>query len=430
MTPKKPAVPSIPLIAVAIGAMLAAGPAAADEQLPIYITGSQTFQHDSNLFRDRDDRASSDTVSITGVKLGLDKSYGRQRYRASALYSINRYRNNSQLDINAHEVEASLDTEVGSDFYGSLSLSDGRSQAPFDVGGTQRLLVGQQNVQSTRSLDASGRYGLYGKWSLEGALSRFEQDYTVTRWYYPKRTATTAYGGVRYSPTDTLSFGVGLRNVPGRTTYFDDADNLISDKTRSRNIDFSTRWLVTGLSLLDARISATRTTHSLQSQAQRAVTGRLDWNYTPQGLLSYNVYIRRDNSNNGYFNSFVQTYATSDSISFGTLNTTNGTLTNEVGGRIRWDVTSKIGVLASASYASNRVDTTYVDTTTGASTAAAITTTSNFSSLGLTVQYSPIRWLDLSCSVRRLNHTADQNTLPYSANVMGCTASATLNAPN
>ena len=77
--------------------------------------------------------AVADTVSSTGLKLAIDKPYGRQRYRASLGTAANLYLDSENLNNTSYD----LDLSASSEFLdkGNFYLSAGATQnlARFDV---------------------------------------------------------------------------------------------------------------------------------------------------------------------------------------------------------------------------------------------------------------------------------------------------------
>lgn len=75
---------------VSTGSMAAACALAQEqERIPYYIGVSQSFTHDSNVYRTSTNEV-SETISGTGVLLGMDQHLGRQRVFADAEAQVNR----------------------------------------------------------------------------------------------------------------------------------------------------------------------------------------------------------------------------------------------------------------------------------------------------------------------------------------------------
>ena len=113
-------------------ACLAAGSAQA-ETSPYYIGVSQRFSHNSNVFLNTDALAKSDTISSTGVRLGLDQPISRQRLTATLSANANRYSKLSTLN----NTDYALDTRLAA----QPSLTTDLAGHAGDLGGEGGELV-------------------------------------------------------------------------------------------------------------------------------------------------------------------------------------------------------------------------------------------------------------------------------------------------
>ena len=107
--PTFPLIRTTALVVAAFGACAAAH-ADADEELPLFLTLSQSVRHDSNF--SRTEQARSDTVSVTSVGGGLNKAYGRQTYRGSAKLTKSSYAHYGDLlNNNGKNVNGTVSSE-------------------------------------------------------------------------------------------------------------------------------------------------------------------------------------------------------------------------------------------------------------------------------------------------------------------------------
>ncbi|MBP8272702.1 MAG: hypothetical protein KAX42_12585, partial [Sphaerotilus sp.] len=104
-------------------ACLAAGTTAHAETSPYYIGASQRFTHNSNVFYNTDASARSDTISSTGVRLGLDQPISRQRLSASLSANVNRYSKLDALNNTDYALETRLDWQTVDRLSGNVTLS-------------------------------------------------------------------------------------------------------------------------------------------------------------------------------------------------------------------------------------------------------------------------------------------------------------------
>lgn len=429
---RHPISPAKPVSAAAAALIVAAVslPSAWADNLPLTLTVSETLQHDSNIFRTDASLSRADTTSSTGARLAVDKSYGLQSYTAGVLVMTNRYSNNDQLNNNSYQLDGTISSEFMRDFAGSASMASSRTLASFDVGGRQRLLA--KNIRTTHSLDSTVRYGLFSQWSLDGTLNYYDQDYTIRTYSYPQQRNVTVGGKLRYNPTDLLNFSGGFRYTPGKTAYAPQGQiNEVEDRTHSRNFDVGASWTVTGLSSLDARLTYTNQSHTLQTSTTRDVTGTVSWAYTPRGLITYNVYLSRDTGNNGRIES--RGGLVEDTFANPTISFTDRNFSTTLGANLTWRATGKISITAGGVFTQNnyhQLPTVLASSTNQTGNLATIAATSRYSSISLRGSYTPLRWLQLSCNVQRVQHSGDTYTFPYDANVVGCTGDIVLNGQN
>lgn len=438
MTPRRTAqLPWMRAVApLAAAAALACGvQEAAAENWPLYVTGTQRITHDSNLFR-RETDADSDTASSTSLTLGLDKSYGRQNYRASVTGSMNRYRNNSQLNNNGFDASGGIDTTIGKDGYLAIGGSKSRALASFDNG---RVRNTDKNIRDSSSLAVSGRYGMYGALSIGASASRFEQEYSLTSGAYPD-TSSNSYGvDVRYTPRQLLSFGVGYRHSPGKTSYGLDNGDL-DYTTKTNNLDLTTNWQVTGLSTLAARLSYTKQDReasaadsTLNSDGYKGWTGSLDWKYTPRGRITYKAGFNRDTTNNASSSDFYNFEGFQNNTPIftpGTSDTGDSRVATSVNAGLDWEASAKIRLSLDGALTRLRTSQTTATTLPSGTSYKTREQTSTQKSLGVSVNYGALRWLDLNCGVSHIRRTEDLFNDGFKATVVSCSAAATLNAQN
>jgi len=210
------------------------------EELPLYLTLSQSLTRDSNLLRDNSDRR-RDTISTTTVSAGLNKAYGRQNYQVSASVSRNSYSENKQFDNDGYAVSAEVASEVGSNF--KVTLSGAASEfLPNFEDQADRLV---RNTERSQQASVDVRYGLYGRWSVNAGGSYSKVDFQVSDW--ENKTSQSVFAGVRYLPSDLAYIGLTLyrtdTEVPNRVLLGVSAVGEDIDRT---SLSVDTIWQVTG----------------------------------------------------------------------------------------------------------------------------------------------------------------------------------------
>ncbi|WP_374590562.1 hypothetical protein [Aquabacterium sp.] len=435
--------PSKTLLALSLAALM---PHAHAENIPLSLTLSETLSRDANLFRVAPgEYAVADTVSSTGLKLGLNKSYGRQRYTANIGGYVNRYFDDKQLNNNSYSVDLGVVSEFADKGVAQISGSASQNLARFDVA-NQNSVNDIKNMQSNSQISGQLSYGGYGAFNPYVSASHFQQGFTQTSSSYQASNQNTYGLGTNYSVVPQLSVGLGGRFTRGTISYDDGYGGQIVDRLRRRDIDLSSNWVATGLSTLYARISATqeKDAYDPNSNLQIAdakthgLTGEIDWNYTPQGLLSYSISFIRDKGNVG------RNYDLSNSLiapgaSYKDFNSTykqtneNNRLTNTLNAKITWDLSSKFKLNTSAAYSKYHLDQTQNvdDSLFGTSTSTASPTEhSRYTTFSIGGQYQYARWINLYCDIKRIKRTRDAEYTPFNSTVTACTGQFTLNGMN
>lgn len=390
------------------------------EEMPLYLTLSQSLQRDSNFSRTT--QPQSERISVTAVTAGLDKSYGRQNYKASAQVAAQRYDHFGKLLNNdAKNFDGSVSSDVGANW--RLSLGGNFSEnltAPQDNQLDNRVV---RNIRRYRDGNVSVQYGNGGRWSVVTTVDSNRLTYSDDN--YAFRNAQQHSTGARlvYNASDLLNFGVGPRWVS--TRYPNRNDETVDD----RNLDFSTNWQVSGLSNLSALLSLRNSESSLTTgRRTNAFTGALGWAYTPRGLMTYGVNLRRATDSDrfreaGQASFFGSTYNTLQNVAFDNVTTTLGL-------SAQYLATAKLNFTLSyylIRYESSNVrDKAQLGNTQFSIAGSNNDYNSRYNSVSLAANYRPIQAVGLSCSVQRYKQTQDQFRPKYDGNSTECSASFTL----
>jgi len=375
-------------------------PVSAQEQgsSPYYLGATQSFTRDSNILRRTD--AWKDTVSSTGLRAGIDQNFGRQRALVELDVSRSRYSQYSQYNYTGYGAKGRLDWETVERISGSLSANADRSlYRSTTYTGTER------NLQTNRGVALQAVIGTVTRWSLDGAVSTNRSTYSVTTQLDLRQTGMGL--GVRYRPSEALSLRTGVRRTKG--SYIGRGQDFTRD-----DIDFDSRIELTGASLLTTRLSATRTDYELATARDfKGWTGSLGWNWRPTGKLQLDLTASRDNSlgSTNQYAQLVNDYAGDTRV------------TNSLGLRSTYELTSKVGFNAGLTYARRNLDNSFVDAGTAGFVLGSGKDTTKTASLG--VRYLPLRNVDLGCNFNwedRNVSAQGQSTIsfPYTARSFGC----------
>lgn len=380
------------------------------EELPLYLTLSQSLTRDSNLLRDNSKR-SSDTISTTTVAAGLNKAYGRQNYRLSASASRNAYSENSQFDNDGYAVSAEVASEVGSNF--KVTLNAGASQ--FLPSFEDQFNRNGRNTARNRQASVDVRYGLYGRWSVNAGASYSKVDYQITE--SENKTSNSVFAGVRYLPSDLAYIGLTLyrtdTELPNRLLL---GGTQVGEDIERTSLNLDTVWQVTGFSRLSGRLGVTSEKHPQDRRRDfDGLTGSASWTFTPAGKATYALSWVRDTNNEG-----GGTLGSSTS----SLYRSNKRLTNSLSATATFQATAKIKLNASYTHAQYDEDSDLV--VAGAPALLSNEQTGRYNAVSLGVSYQPIRSVGLGCDVQRYDRTQSVFSNAYDGNTVACRASFTI----
>lgn len=339
---------------------------------PWYLGASQAFTRDSNILRQS--TALSDTVSSTGVRAGIDQSFGRQRAVVGIEATRNRYNSNTQYNNTEYGANGRLDWATIERVSGTLSAQTGRSlyRTASSYTGTAR------NLQTTSGAALQVLVGVVTRWSFDGSLSTNRASYSATSGLNVRQHAGGL--GLRYQPSEALSLRIGVRRTEG--TYGSSTDFTRND------IDFDSSVELSGASRLNTRISLTETNYvAVNARDFRGWTGSLGWNWRPTGKLQIDLVGARDNSAGSVNQYFViaNDYAGDTRVS------------NSVTLRGAWELTSKIALNGSLGYTRRTLDNSFL--VINGNSLGLGSGKDALKTASLSLRYLPLRNVELGCGV-------------------------------
>lgn len=393
--------------------LLACLPARADT--PLSLTATQELIYDSNILKDNN-RKYRDAVSSTGVQIGFDKDYGRQKYKASVTGVAKRYKNTKDYDGEDFNANLGLSSTLMSNWYVSFdAVAAKQQQKPEDQGN-----IRYNETIDSQSLSLFLQYGLYSRWSVNTSYDFTKASYEARDLY--DRKSNSARLGLRYSPTDLLYFdlGFGKTKVDSPKYPLLGANDTIiyGDPLDRYDLDLSTRWTVTGFSSLSARIAWTREKHDNDSRRDYSgLTGRLAWGYTPGGKLSYNLALDRDTNNAG--GGAYRTY-----INFGQFVGSAGAYASQnrvatsLNATVNWQATSKVSV--NSGFAYKRIKEERTDVVPGLQSNTNASLVGDYRSLKIGVKYALARSTSVGCSIERYDRSKSLFGTEYDGESASC----------
>lgn len=410
-----------PLIAALASAASCA--AWADEPSPWYLGASQSFTHDSNVYRSP--ARISDSYSSTGLQGGFDQPIGRQRVYGSANVNYNKYREQDTLDNTSYGLNAGWDWATIEKLSGSLNASANQSLASFN--GNAGRPSNDRNLLRVEQVSASARYGGDSTLSLNGNYGHSRVDYSSDDFLSSDSSADTASIGLDYRVGPSLRLGTALRfsrtvsphavQVVGST----DQRDFTSNTTNGRNLDLLADWRYSVQTGVSARLSWTNQSNSdIPGRDFSGLTGSLSGTYAPTGKLSFTASLSRDAGAYGSYFNVVSAPGAEPSVGL----IENSQTTDSVSLTGQYAATAKIAVNAGYQYRRAKIvstsGTTNNNTTNNDST-------DNYHSRSLGVSYAITRSVQLGCNLaRETRSVSGQAAYAYSANTTSCSAQVTL----
>lgn len=390
--------------------------AAVAQTSPWYVGASQTFTHESNLYRLADGAATpdgvskADLISSTALLAGLDQPLGRQRVYGSATLRSSKFRDNKDLDNEGYALRAGLDWETVNRLSGTLEASAERSLARFNTD-TELGVQTRRNIEDQTRLLAEARVGVVTAYTAEVSLEHRERRFSAPEYDRRENRQTTGAASLRWRPRGGTMLGIGLRHTAGSYPRFrtNDDGGFEPDRYTRNGLDLLGSWESGGATRLDARITLGQTRYD-QNDARNISggTGYVGWTWRSGGRLSLNARLARDIGQDAYFsgspfvNGVVDTGRT----------TTTARLTAD------YAASAKIGLRATVLQARRDLVQTLPPS---ALFPGNLRGRDNTTELSLGATWAPTRSLVFGCDLGHERRSASGDlSLPYSANRVGC----------
>lgn len=401
------------VLAAAIALLALHAQSGAQNLRPFSISATQTVTYESNVAKAVAGSETSDTVSNTGLRVGLDQPIGRQRLFGSVGASYNKYSSASRLDNTSYGVNAGLDWATIENISGRIEASGSQNRADPNPGDAP--LLSGKNLERAHSASALARLGIPGTSTLviEGSVNRRGVEYSAPEFAYRESTTDGGGANLRYRISGATHVGTGF--VVERTRY----PNAIqispgvftSDNSDTQRVDLTASWQPTGASSFDARLSYTKAEFGIATARNfSGATGALSWTWKPTGLVTLTTAFARDAGQEQLFRRLL------------TDQTLNVTDTSRVSDSVRlsgiWDATAKIQVMAGLGY----LRRTLVDTLAiGGAGVGALTSNDSQTEATLGARWMPTRILSFGCDLARITRTAASGlSSAYDSDRFGC----------
>jgi hypothetical protein len=372
----------------AIVCMVAHGAASgqtAPADRPWYVGATQDFTHESNVLGTTTGEI-SDTISTTTLRAGLNQPFGRQRLRADATLSHQRYKELSERDNSGYTVGLLLDWSTIERLSGSLSLASQRRQADVNVGGITPAI---SNIERSDELGFRARLGVASMLAFEAGVGHRRVSFSAPEYAAREYKQDNGNLGIVYRPGGLLTLSTGVSGADTRYLA-PEAGQTQPDRNKRRDVYLSANWVPTGASTVDARLAYGTSEYDLATSADfEGLTGTLRWTWRPSGRLTLTTALSRDS---GQEAGYVRTAADD-----GTTSATDfSRVTNRVGLSAAYQLTGKVDLIAELSHARRGL----VDRVTGD------TGRDNTSMAALGARWAVTRTIALGCNLSRESRSA------------------------
>jgi hypothetical protein len=383
---------------------------------PYKLGAGISFGRDDNLFRAPQGEEVSDRYTTATVFGGIDQPIGRQRLKADLNVRRVEYSERNDLDHTGYGLALGWKGETVGPISWDLSYTARRALASYaTVLEAERRI---SNIETNRQASAGIQLGLQAQWVAGLTFAHRRIDYSAPEYADDQVRVDSVGANVLWNPLGPVSVSVGPRVSRGRYPQARDLGGGVfqADEYDRHDIDFGVKWVPTGASTLNARLSLTRQEFDVLGDRDfSGATGLLSWQWEATGKTKLTTAISRDT---GSETSFFMT----DILGAPQRGTgDNSRVTNSAAARIDYEATAKISVALTGQYAERRL----AASSRLSDGAAFVDLEGNerSGSVMLAVRYAPTRNSLVGCELghhRRASTSILSSS--YRANTVGCAA--------
>ena len=258
----------------------------------VEVFAGQNVSYDSNVFRISDRRDPQSTIGESGfddtsyttlVGITANVPVSLQRFQASVVWNRTRYDRFSDLNFTGHNARAAYLFAVEDIISGELSATQTKGLSTFtNIQGRVPDFV------TSRTFVANAAWMMTPRWRLHGGTTVSEQEHTAPQRLVQDLERASVETGLSYVTPLANRIGAAVRvergRLPTETVFagvpFDNSYDQVG-------AGIITRWEVSGLSTLDARVEyITREYDQLQTRNYSGPTFSASWTYAPSPKTS------------------------------------------------------------------------------------------------------------------------------------------------
>ncbi|MCV2357197.1 hypothetical protein LNV09_23885 [Paucibacter sp. B2R-40] len=374
------------------------------ESNPYYYGGSLGINRVSNIYRSVYS-PNDDTVATASLLAGVNQPIGRQRVYADVNVNTNRYSKNTDLNNVGYSVKGGLDWSTLERLSGTINIDNSQALSTY----TERtaLAIRKKNTENNTNLNGVVRVGLVTQYSLEVGAGHRTRRFSADEYAQFEFDQNRFSLGAVWQPSTDLRLGVAGRvttdNYPTYTPTFNGVP--ISKPVEAReferkDIDFTGRWVASGASTLEGRISTGRSKIKQGvGNDFSGVTGQITWGWQPSAKWNISSSVSRDTGLESSFSN-ANTSSEQDRI-------TNGLQVNAT-----YELTGKVFLTSGLSTSKSR------RINDAAGRRSEDTDRDNAFNLGARWQYS--RGITMGCQYNKSSRNSSQEIYTFDANSYGC----------
>ncbi|MDB5799657.1 MAG: hypothetical protein JWL63_596 [Rhodocyclales bacterium] len=391
-------------LALCAGVFLTGRAWGADVPEGFSVVASQIFTHDANLYRLPDGQSPtiagfpqqrSDTISTTAAQAIFEHTYSLQKVHGDVELRHNAFQTFDYLDYTATNIHGFWDWALGKRLSGRVSASQDESLRAFSD-----FSLATKSVNTYRRLAVDGNYWFHPEWSTGFGFIQVASRYSDAQSDLSAYDERAYEAKLNFRPSSGNIIALVLRQADG------EYPNRISGGTgvkeyRQRDVLLRGEWGVTGLSRLNGYIGLTQREYpGAASRDFSGVTGRLSYNWQATGKLNIVTTVRREiGAQEDLTDNYVVTTAAGMNATwqFSALFAIGGSLESryrDYGGDPGFGLSPAVG-------RNDRTDT-----------------------VGVSLKYTPVRWLGVTLGVQREARTADNSASDYKDTIVGLAATA------
>ncbi|MCL1824873.1 MAG: outer membrane beta-barrel protein [Betaproteobacteria bacterium] len=370
-----------------------------DSKSPFTFSVSQTFGHDSNLYRLPDELRlgqsvpkgkRSDSFSETRVGVNFDKEYSRQSFHAGLAVDRIIYRTHSDLNNTSPDARLRWDWRIGDRWSGVLGYSWNESRVNFDNTYNEQKRI----MRRIGRANASADFWWHPNWATGFAFSDVRNDYSSGARPLDKYDAQEASLNFTYRPSTGNRIVLSLRAEDGQYPNRQKKEELLVGESslrdwERRDVRLSGSWRLTGVTQVSGYAGYTQRKYDLAPDRDfSGFTGSLAFKWTPTGKAIIDLSWRREIG------------ADEDSVS-------NYAVTQVWAFRPTWVVTSKVRLGASYEYRHRSYDRDPEVLLLNNPESAKTT------SYGVNLQYLPTSYANIALGYRHQKRDAKEGGFDY-----------------